>query len=91
MLWLELYLENAKLLHCAVQGLKYVPVTIIIGWWLWSLIGHLPVTFDGSPNFDVADNLDGAYLGRRYQETKTGVSVAQQKGLIFSKNIFKNF
>ena len=28
-----------------------------------SLIGHLPVTFDGAPNFDVADSLDGAYLG----------------------------
>ena len=28
-----------------------------------SLIGHLPVTFSGAPNFDVADSLDGAYLG----------------------------
>ena len=28
-----------------------------------SLIGHLPVTFGGAPNFDVADSLDGAYLG----------------------------
>ena len=28
-----------------------------------SLIGHLPVTFGGAPNFDVADSLDGAFLG----------------------------
>ena len=28
-----------------------------------SLIGHLSVTFGGTPNFDVADSLDGAYLG----------------------------
>ena len=28
-----------------------------------SLIGHLLVTFGGAPNFDVADSLDGAYLG----------------------------
>ena len=28
-----------------------------------SLIGHLSVTFGGASNFDVADSLDGAYLG----------------------------
>ena len=28
-----------------------------------SLIGHLSVTFGGAPNFDVADSLDGGYLG----------------------------
>ena len=28
-----------------------------------SLIGHLLMTFSGSPNVDVADSLDGAYLG----------------------------
>ena len=28
-----------------------------------SLIGCLSVTFGGAPNFNVADSLDGAYLG----------------------------
>ena len=28
-----------------------------------SLIGHLSATFGGAPNFDVADSLDGDYLG----------------------------
>ena len=28
-----------------------------------SLIGHLPVTFGGDPNSDVADSVDGAYFG----------------------------
>ena len=28
-----------------------------------SLIGHLSVTFGGAPNLDVADSLDGVYLG----------------------------
>ena len=28
-----------------------------------SLIAHLSLTFGGAPGFDVADSLDGAYLG----------------------------
>ena len=40
--------------------------------WLWqvslagnsrSLIGNLPVIFDGTPNSDVANSLDSAYWG----------------------------
>ena len=55
-----------------------------------SLIGHLPVTFGGAPNFDVADSLDGAYLGpfninTDYRFAVTGVSVSQQKEPMSSK------
>ena len=46
------------LLHCTMQGLNRR---------LWqvsrSLTGSLVVTFGGVPNFDVANSLDGAYLG----------------------------
>ena len=29
----------------------------------WGWIGHVSMTFGGTPNFNVADSLDGAYLG----------------------------
>ena len=46
-------------LHCTVHDLKYVPVTSIIDWWLW----EPDWAFTRAPNSDVADSLDGAYLG----------------------------
>ena len=36
-----------------------------------SLIGHLQVAFGGDPNFNVADNLDGAYFGSFNYQKKT--------------------
>ena len=48
-----------------VQGLKYAPVSVasIIGCRLREPDWVSAVTFGGAPNFDVADSLDGAYLG----------------------------
>ena len=46
-----------------MHGLKYTPVASIIGWQLREPDWTSVVTFDGAHNFDVANSLDGVYLG----------------------------
>ena len=50
-------------MHCTVHGLKYVPVASIIWWQLQDSDWASVVTFGGAPNCDLANSLDGAYLG----------------------------
>ena len=46
-----------------MHGLKYALWQVSLAGNFGSLIGHLSVTFGGAPNSNVADSLDGAYLG----------------------------
>ena len=52
------------LLYCTVQGLKYMRlVASIIGCWFWEPIGCLSVAFGVAIGSNIADSLDGAYMG----------------------------
>ena len=66
-LQLELYSQPELLiiipaLYCAEPlSMRLWQVSLAVN--SGSLIGCLPVTFGGTPNYDVSDSLDGAYLG----------------------------
>ena len=47
----------------SMQSFKYASVASIIADDSGILIGHLSVTSSGAPDFDAANNWDGAYLG----------------------------
>ena len=54
---------ESETLVTTVQGLKYAPMASIICCRFPELIGCVFVTFSEAPGSNVADSLDGAYLG----------------------------
>ena len=50
-------------LYCTVQGLKYTPMVISLAVRFRELIGCVSMTFGGASNSNVADSLNGTYLG----------------------------
>ena len=55
-------------MYCTLQGLKYAPAAGIICRRSWELIRCLSMTFTGAHGSDVANSLDGAYLGQFISE-----------------------
>ena len=63
--WLTDYDDSCTVLYKTL--ILYLP-QVLLGCRFWELIGCISVTFGGDPNFDVADSLDGAYLGPYEEE-----------------------